>query len=528
MTRNESGQFGRLRKRAAIIAALFFCATTSVAQNVTLRSEGGGLEVSGRYIGYDGENIQIESEFGPLTLRYDTVACEGEICPDATAYFPELKLSGSRRMADLLMPALVEGFARSQGWVVATQQSDTTHCTQTMTAGDDPKPIARFSFRATSTDEGFADLIAHEADIVMSVREVRAVETKLASEAGLGRLDAPRQSRIVGLDALVPVVSMRSDVSVISLSDIADAFSGRITRWTDINGEDLPLTVHLGPEADGQVQRFIDEVVRASGGKMSAEVIRHASDEELAAAVDADAGALGILPQTVVENVQPIALRDHCGFITSPRVTTLKTEDYPLTAPLFLYMPSRRLPPLARDFFAWLRGPDAQLVVRRAGFVDQGAVPISLDAQGQRFANAIAAAGDDMPLTELQRMVRVLGAQVRLSTSFRFEVGSTRLDAQSRSNLLALAQAIRDGRYDGRPLMLVGFSDGRGGAEANRDLSSARAVAVLRDLEELMGGTLPESVVIETEAFGEALPMGCDDTEWGRQTNRRVELWVAQ
>lgn len=309
---------------------------------------------------------------------------------------------------------------------------------------------------------------------------------------------------------------MRSDVSVISLSDIAGAFSGRITRWTDINGEDLPLTVHLGPETDGQVQRFIDEVVRASGGKMSAEVIRHASDEELAAAVDADAGALGILPQTVVQNVQLIALRDHCGFITSPRVTTMKTEDYPLTAPLFLYMLSRRLPPLARDFFAWLRGPDAQLVVRRAGFVDQGAVPISLDAKGQRFANAIAAAGDDMPLTELQRMVRVLGAQVRLSTSFRFEVGSTRLDAQSRSNLLALAQAIRDGRYDGRPLMLVGFSGGRGGAEANRDLSSARAVAVLRDLEELMGGTLPESVVIETEAFGEALPMGCDDTEWGR------------
>jgi phosphate transport system substrate-binding protein len=147
MTRNESGQFGRLRKRAAIIVAVFFCATTSVAQNVTLRSEGGGLEVSGRYIGYDGENIQIESEFGPLTLRYDTVACEGEICPDATAYFPKLKLSGSRRMADLLMPA--------QGWVVATQQSDTTHFTHTMTAGDDPKPVARFSFRATSTDEGF-------------------------------------------------------------------------------------------------------------------------------------------------------------------------------------------------------------------------------------------------------------------------------------------------------------------------------------------------------------------------------------
>ena len=36
----------------------------------------------------------------------------------------------------------------------------------------------------------------------------------------------------------------------------------------------------------------------------------------------------------------------------------------------------------------------------------------------------------------------------------------------------------------------------------------------------------PERVVIEAEAFGEALPMACDDTDWGRRINRRVEVWV--
>jgi phosphate transport system substrate-binding protein len=28
------------------------------------------------------------------------------------------------------------------------------------------------------------------------------------------------------------------------------------------------------------------------------------------------------------------------------------------------------------------------------------------------------------------------------------------------------------------------------------------------------------------DAFGEAMPMACDDTAWGRQVNRRVEVWV--
>jgi phosphate transport system substrate-binding protein len=33
-------------------------------------------------------------------------------------------------------------------------------------------------------------------------------------------------------------------------------------------------------------------------------------------------------------------------------------------------------------------------------------------------------------------------------------------------------------------------------------------------------------VQIATDAFGEALPMACDESAWGRQVNRRVEVWV--
>jgi len=123
-------------------------------------------------------------------------------------------------------------------------------------------------------------------------------------------------------------------------------------------------------------------------------------------------------------------------------------------------------------------------------------------------------------------MIRILSPRVRMSSTFRFEQGSTRLDGQSRSNIMQLAQAIRDGQFGGRELMLVGFSDGRGPALANRELSSVRASSVQRALESALGGNIPYNLTIETEAFGEALPMACDDTIWGQKTNRRVELWV--
>lgn len=513
-------------KAAAPLTAAFFCVSTAWADPVTVTSQGGGVVLSGEVVGYDGVFLQLATQHGPMTIRYATVTCEGADCPDHDGFLPLVRLSGAARMADVVMPALVESFGRSNGWQSSITRIDPVHF-EIMLIDQAGNGRAKFSFRGTNTDEGFADLIAFEADIAMAIREISHTEAALAADAGLGDLIAPQQSRIIGLDALVPVVHPALSIDAISLNDMARAFRGAFDNWSDIGGPDLPVHLHLGPVGSGQMQFFINRVVRADDGVLTANVIRHPDMAALRDAVATMPGSIGVLSYRQTGNTQPLALRDSCGFTSTPVLTSLKTEDYPLTEPLFLYLPDRIQPQVLRDFLAWLRGPEAQLVVRRARFVDQGAVPISLDAQGQRFVNAIAKAGEDTSLTELQRMVTVLMPRTRMSTSFRFEVGSTRLDAQSRSNLMALGQAIKGGRYDGQSLMLVGFSDGRGGAGPNRDLSRARADSVRRALISALGG-LPDNVTIETEAFGEALPMGCDDTEWGQQMNRRVELWVDQ
>jgi phosphate transport system substrate-binding protein len=125
--------------------------------------------------------------------------------------------------------------------------------------------------------------------------------------------------------------------------------------------------------------------------------------------------------------------------------------------------------------------------------------------------------------------VRVLGPFTRLSTTFRFEQGLS-LDPVSRGLVLRLAHEIAEGRHAGRTLILAGFSDGRGPAEENRALSLRRAESVEAALLDALGGTLPAGVRLRVHAFGEALPMGCDDARegpWGAEVNRRVELWVS-
>jgi phosphate transport system substrate-binding protein len=193
---------------------------------------------------------------------------------------------------------------------------------------------------------------------------------------------------------------------------------------------------------------------------------------------------------------------------------------------MFLYLPARRLPKIAREFLAYTRGPSAQIVIRRAGFVDQAAEEISITNQGSRFVNAITTAGVEISLEELQRMTSTLNGMARLTTSFRFEAGSVRLDAQSRSNVQQLARALEIGKYDARRIMFVGFSDGDGAAKANRDIALRRAEAVRRAVSKTAETANLDRVQLDVDAFGEALPMACDDSAWGRQANRRVEVWL--
>jgi phosphate transport system substrate-binding protein len=235
---------------------------------------------------------------------------------------------------------------------------------------------------------------------------------------------------------------------------------------------------------------------------------------------------LGITSYAERRNTQVLTLGGTCGFALDAARRTIKTEDYPLTAPMFLYFPARRLPLIAREFLAFTRGPDAQNVIRRAGFVDQAPEEIKIESQGNRFANAIASAGGETSLEELQRMTATLSPMARLTTSFRFEAGSIRLDAQSRSNVQQLARALEQGTYDARQLRFVGFSDGQGAAKANRDIALRRAEAVRRAVIAAAVTVNLDRVDLTVDAYGEAMPMACDDTAWGRQVNRRVEVWV--
>ena len=514
--------------RAARVAALYwFCSAGAVlAQDVTLMSRDGDIEISGDLLGFDGEFYRVQTIYGELTVDGSGVRCEGPGCPNLESYVARVGFSGAPTIGRVLMPALLEAFALRQQYDLTRETVHDGRFVYSLSNPETDSVLGEFTLRLFNTDEGFADLLANEADIVMSMREVRQTERERAREAGLGDLAARGRSHIVALDALIPVVAPSNPVQRITAPQLAGVLSGDIASWAELGGPDAPITVHVLDGTSGIGQATRDRLLAPLDESLSETAQEHPDGPTLAQAVADDPFGLGVTSRSELGNTWELALEGDCGFALRATRRAVKTEDYPLTAPLFLYTPARRFPKLAREFLAYLRDPSAQLVMRRAGFVDRAPEEITINAQGDRFANAIARAGAEIDLPELQRMVRILAPLRRLTTTFRFEAGSAGLDAQSRSNVQQLARAMESGLYDARRLVFVGFSDGKGPAAPNKAIALRRAEAVRRAVMTAAETANLDRITLDTETFGEAMPMACDDSEWGRQVNRRVEVWV--
>ncbi|MGL6210320.1 MAG: OmpA family protein, partial [Paracoccaceae bacterium] len=365
------------------------------------------------------------------------------------------------------------------------------------------KVLAEFSFLPMPPDAARAEAKAGRAELIVAA----------ATEPDFG-------SRALALDALIPVVAVDNPLPQISTTDLARALSGEVTNWAEVGGPDMPLVLHaLTPDSD------LQKALSARLGREISAAITHPDLTSLATAVARDPFALAVTGQATAGVARRLPLTDSCGFPLLPSRLAVKAEDYPLSLPIYLLTPRRRLPLVAREFLEFLDSPQAEVAVAAAGYVDRSAERQPMTADGLRLINAIKGAGEETTLADLQRLAGAMDGADRLSLTFRFEDGSSRLDAHSRDNLADLARLLEAGVFRDEALILAGFSDGSGAAAANLDLSASRAQAVLAALQTAAPGLAPEALP-RVEAFGEALPMACDSTAAGRHLNRRVELWM--
>ena len=109
-------------------------------------------------------------------------------------------------------------------------------------------------------------------------------------------------------------------------------------------------------------------------------------------------------------------------------------------------------------------------------------------------------------------------AAVQTVSKITFEPGSATVAAGSRDTLDQIADILA--RCDGVRLEIQGHTDSQGREEMNQNLSQARAQSVLNELRDRRIVTSSFSA----KGYGESTPIATNDTEEGREANRRIEF----
>lgn len=124
----------------------------------------------------------------------------------------------------------------------------------------------------------------------------------------------------------------------------------------------------------------------------------------------------------------------------------------------------------------------------------------------------------DLEGAEIERVGE--GIKITFREGIQFDINSSQLREASRTNLNDLAETLK--KYDDTNILIEGHTDITGSREHNMGLSEDRAESVADYLESL--GVAQKR--IKTEGYGPDQPVGDNDSDYGRQMNRRVEVAI--
>ena len=112
------------------------------------------------------------------------------------------------------------------------------------------------------------------------------------------------------------------------------------------------------------------------------------------------------------------------------------------------------------------------------------------------------------------------GIKITFDSGILFDINSSELQSMAKVNIESLAEVLK--KYPDTNILIEGDTDNTGAEEYNQKLSERRAQAVA-DYQKSLGVIGSR---ISTVGLGELNPIASNDTDYGRQQNRRVEVAI--
>ena len=213
-------------------------------------------------------------------------------------------------------------------------------------------PDTTFTYNPTGSGSGIQAVQEGRCDIGLSSRALKDAE----KEAGL-------TETVLAYDGIAMIVNPANPVEDLSLEQIADIYTGKITNWSEVGGNDSQIVL-IGREAGSGTRGGFEEIVGVVDACQYRQELSSTGDVITTVAQNPDAIGYASLA-AVKDTVKALKVAG-----VTPTEATVKDGTYTIQRPFVLATKTgEKLNDVAQAFFDYATSADASEIIAAAGAV---------------------------------------------------------------------------------------------------------------------------------------------------------------
>lgn len=203
---------------------------------------------------------------------------------------------------------------------------------------------------------GITNAISGVSEIGMASRELKLEE----KESGL--IDT-----VIAYDGIVVVTHPTNKVKDLTIEQIKQIFTGEVTNWKELGGEDMEIVVVSREDGSGSRDAF-QEIVDYSSGELVRSAIIASGNGNIKTTVATNKHAVGFISFEYID--ESISTIDVNG--VEATAENVLNQTYKLARPFLFVHKEENLTDAGQKFIDYILSPDGQAIAAEAG-----AIPIN-------------------------------------------------------------------------------------------------------------------------------------------------------